>query len=344
MPEDGERHLAGVFEDDVPELPAEGCERSNLSKSSDFFSAATFFTVKPSEIHLQSLIGEGAQADVYKAEWTRVFPASKSSITVAVKRLKTALDTAYRDREALACVTDHPNLVKCFDSTLDPPFLIVTEFCAGGSLFDFLYNTRQALSFRQKVKILTDVASGMQYLHTQRPKILHRDLKSSNVLLMKAIRSTAQEPYAKVADFGLARTSTVHLTPSSETEACDKFSAMTVGVGTWRWMAPEVFEIDNNGSYDERADVYSFAMLMYEVFARKMPYSDRFPTETSDPRIGLHISLGLRPNIVELSDKVQYHQLLDLMQRSWANDAKSRPDFEELELELRVLLDGMADV
>eukprot|EP00425_Heterocapsa_triquetra_P031810 CAMPEP_0195101754 /NCGR_PEP_ID=MMETSP0448-20130528/65302_1 /TAXON_ID=66468 /ORGANISM="Heterocapsa triquestra, Strain CCMP 448" /LENGTH=207 /DNA_ID=CAMNT_0040137117 /DNA_START=90 /DNA_END=710 /DNA_ORIENTATION=+ len=156
-----------------------------------------FFTVKPSEIQLERKLGTGAQADVYKATWTRKFAVSTSSIVVAVKRLHSDLGQVYRDREAMTLLTDHPNLVKCFDCTLDPPYLVITEFCAGGSLFDLLYNTTQQLTMRQRIKILCDVAGGVRYLHAQKPTILHRDLKSSNVLLMKQIRSKEQEPFAK---------------------------------------------------------------------------------------------------------------------------------------------------
>lgn len=63
-----------------------------------------------------------------------------------------------------------------------------------------------------------------------------QDLKSSNILLAKPLRSATQEPFAKVADFGLSRTSS-HSTGVTK-------EAMTAGVGTWRWMAPEVFEND----------------------------------------------------------------------------------------------------
>ncbi|CAK9056056.1 unnamed protein product [Durusdinium trenchii] len=195
-------------------------------------NAALFFTVKPSELRILSVLGSGAHANVYQAEWTRTFAAGTSSIIVAVKQLHTDLGEVYRNRERLTMLTDHPNLVKCVDSTLEPPYLIITEFLAGGSLFDLLYNSSQQLSIWQQVKILLDIASGMRYLHEQKPCILHRDLKSSNVLLAKPLRSATQEPFAKVADFGLARASD------------DVQQAMTAGVGTWRWMAPEVFASD----------------------------------------------------------------------------------------------------
>jgi len=292
------------------------------SKEKEVLDMAQFFTVKPSELEIENMLGSGGQADVYKAAWTRKFAVSTSSIIVAVKRLKSDLGPMYRAREALAILTDHPNIVKCFDCTVDPPYLIISEYCAGGSLFDLLYNSKagKELTLRQCMKILVDIASGMQYLHAQTPCIVHRDLKSSNVLLMKPIRSTEQDPFAKVADFGLARTS------ASNTSA----PGMTVGVGTWRWMAPEVFDDDGEsaGQYDETADVFSFAMLMYETFAVKLPYSDAFP-DNSDPRICLHITMGMRPDAQGLRDKVP-HVVLDYMERSWCPEPTDRPSFKEL--------------
>lgn len=305
-------------------------ERQPLAKGPSLeLGSADFFTVNPKELHIRGLLGSGAQADVYKAEWTRVFTASVSSIVVAVKRLHADLGSVYRDREAITLVTDHPGLVKCFDATLDPPYLIVSEFCSGGSLFDLLYNSSQALSTRQRLKVLADVASAMRYLHALKPCILHRDLKSSNILLTKPIRSREQEPFAKVSDFGLSR--------ADSTSSTHHWTRMTVGVGTWRWMAPEVFTSTDARTYDKTVDVFSFAMLMYEVLARKVPYSDKFPLESNDPRIGMHICMGLRPEVATLEEVPP--SLIDLMQRGWAVNPDERPSFEEIDNELQVLLE-----
>mmetsp|Transcript_58513 Transcript_58513/g.154078 ORF Transcript_58513/g.154078 Transcript_58513/m.154078 type:complete len:350 (-) Transcript_58513:256-1305(-) len=308
-----------------PGPSADAPEGSDHSLAKDDIGLAQFFTVKPSEIHIEQKLGAGAQADVYKATWTRKFVVSTSSIVVAVKRLRLDLGPVYRDREALAILTDHPNIVKCFDCTVDPPYLVISEYCAGGSLFDLLYNTRIELTLRQRIKILADVARGMRYLHEQRPRILHRDLKSSNVLLMKPIRSREQEPFAKVADFGLAR-----LNSEAATLAC-----MTVGVGTWRWMAPEVFDNDSDsaGQYCETADVFSFAMLMYETLVGKLPYSETFPQDSADPRIGLHIIMGMRPELQGLRDVPAV--VTELMERSWCSEPKDRPPFQELDTVLQ---------
>mmetsp|Transcript_4335 Transcript_4335/g.8654 ORF Transcript_4335/g.8654 Transcript_4335/m.8654 type:complete len:329 (-) Transcript_4335:42-1028(-) len=318
-------------------LESEACgapESDDTAAASKVISAASLFTVKPSELKVLGTLGRGAQADVYKAEWTRSFAASRSSIIVAVKRFHADLGPLYRDREALTLLTDHPNLVKCFDSTLEPPYLVITEFCAGGSVFDLLYNTGQEVSSHQRVKILSDVAAGLRYLHAQKPKILHRDLKSSNVLLMKFLKSPTQEPFAKIADFGLSRES--EDIKDQQGEGKD-WNAMTVGVGTWRWMAPEVFDSEGNGVYDTKVDVFSFAILMYEVILRRIPYGDKYPLDSQDPRIGIHVVMGLRPNL-DGSDPELAPELGSLMQRGWASNAAERPDMEELDLALQAHL------
>jgi serine/threonine protein kinase len=88
----------------------------------------------------------------------------------------------------------------------------------------------------------------MNYLHSFRPPILHRDLKSANLLVDESVRTI------KVADFGLARTR-------------ESTGAMTAQRGTFQWMAPEVIL---GQSYGEPADVYSFGIIMWECVARKL--------------------------------------------------------------------------
>jgi len=254
-----------------------------------------------------------------------------------VKHLKTDLGEVHRNRERMTMLTDnHPNIVKCFDSTLVEPYLLVQEYLAGGSLFDLLYNTGQTLTLCQQVKILLDVASAMRYLHAQTPCILHRDLKSSNVLLAKQITSSSTKPFAKVADFGLSRS-----TACSSKDMVDKGDGnFTVGVGTWRWMAPEVF--DYEVAYDDKVDVFSFAILMYEVLERRLPYAEQFGNDDgSDPRICLYVMRGLRPELRRLKAKSDMPEvqsaLVKLMEAGWNNEASCRPSFEELETQLSAI-------
>jgi len=173
--------------------------------------------------------------------------------------------------------------------------------------------------------MLLDVAEGMAYLHSQDPIILHRDLKSCNMLLTKPIKNEGQTPHAKVADFGLSRAAK---TPEA---------FMTKCVGTWRWMAPEVFY---SNEYDQRIDVFSFGVLMYEVLSGKIPYEDVWPVNSKavNPRIGLHISNGHRPN-VGLVQPGCPQKSVSIMQECWDSDRTKRPNFSYLKRHLKEQLD-----
>ncbi|GJN06921.1 hypothetical protein PR202_ga24698 [Eleusine coracana subsp. coracana] len=114
---------------------------------------------------------------------------------------------------------DHPNIVRFVGSCTKPPeFYILTECMSRGSLFDFLHNKHNILDLPAVLKFALDVCRGMSYLHQK--GIVHRDLKSANLLLDK-------DHVVKVADFGLARFQ-------------DQVGAMTAETGTYRWMAPEI--------------------------------------------------------------------------------------------------------
>lgn len=278
--------------------------------------------VDPSELTFHKVIGCGGQAKVFLATWTRSFGFSSSSVTVAVKKMKPSVTNI--DRESLALRVYHPNLVQCFGASMhELPYLIVMEYCRGGSLYDHIYHKSSfSMTWDQRMKIACDVADGMAYLHSHTPKITHRDLKSTNILLVARIKDEAEEPHVKITDFGLARAQGHRGT----------WGAMTQCVGTWRWMAPEVF---SSTRYDEKADVFSFAMVMYELVTLRIPYSENWPdTKTMlTPRIGLHVVQGLRP-ILDSALPGCPPQILDMTKRSWQAEPESRPSFEEIAEEL----------
>ncbi len=161
-------------------------------------------------------------------------------------------------------------------------------------------NTKIAWDFRKKIAL--DIAKGVYYLHTHKPPILHRDLKSLNILLDNALT-------AKLADFGWTRVIS---------------KQMTSKIGTYQWMAPEVI---NGFRYTEKADVFSFGIILWELATRKPPYYGIDGTEVSK-RVA---NEGMRPKI---SDKECPGPLLDLMKRCWAKNPEDRPSFGEIIKEL----------
>merc|ERR1712080_99106 len=113
-----------------------------------------------------------------------------------------------------------------------------------------------------------DTAKGMTSLHRRR--VVHRDLKSLNLLLASKVEGQDM-PCTKISDFGLARPLPADAVMSSASESSpveQSLGMMTGGVGTYHWMAPEIL---TGRSYDERVDVYSYGVVLYELLCRRIP-------------------------------------------------------------------------
>merc|ERR1719456_1524595 len=164
------------------------------------------------------------------------------------------------------------------------PLRLCLEYCRGGSLFELLHNNWQIpLSWRQRLKVLMDTSSATDYLHNFTPPIIHRDLKSLNLLLLDPVVDQHTKPNVKLADFGFARMREEVLTASGWS------SPMTKGAGTSHWMAPEV---STGTDYTEKADTFSFAMITYEVICRHVPFERLDATAASRK-----INAGERPDV-----------------------------------------------
>lgn len=88
------------------------------------------------------------------------------------------------------------------------PLCIVTEFMSSGDLYGTIHNKEVTFDWPLRLKIAMDIASGMSFLHSAKPPIIHRDLKSPNVLLSSL--SVKARVVAKVADFGLSKSQVIH--------------------------------------------------------------------------------------------------------------------------------------
>jgi len=130
-----------------------------------------------------------------------------------------------REISALMKLRPHQNLVSLMGVSLhDNDVCIITEFCAGGTLFEWLHEKKNfSITWKQKVKMAMDIACGMNYLHTCNPPIMHRDLKSlkyfvilnlthfgGSLLLDGPLEEGSTRFTVKLADFGLARAEDVN--------------------------------------------------------------------------------------------------------------------------------------
>lgn len=215
----------------------------------------------------QEPIGEGTFGVVYKGTWR--------GTPVAVKRLKSQFLTKIELEEFKGEV----ELMERLRSQYIANFIgavftrghlsLVTEFVPLGSVKSLLLaQNRKIHSPKIKFRIVHDTACALNFLHQN--NILHRDVKTGNILVCSL--STRAAINAKLIDFGTSRPVATVVSPSSSQE-----DEVTSGIGTPAFMAPEILE---NKQYTKSADVYSFAIMMYELWTEKSPYSSntKFPT------------------------------------------------------------------
>ena len=174
-----------------------------------------------------------------------------------------------------------------------------------GSLWDILGDPA-ALTPQLRMRFVFHIALGMEYLHSFRPRIIHRDLKSENVLVDADFS-------LKIADFGLS---------------CRMKRGGVKGIcGTPGWMAPEVFRGE---SYSEKADVYSFAIVVWEICTGKAPHPD-----LNVKQLAKAVGHGnLRPIIPARCPS----DLKALMAQCWASDPSCRPSFTKIVQECRSIM------
>eukprot|EP01071_Lankesteria_metandrocarpae_P003650 Lankesteria_metandrocarpae@DN3094_c0_g1_i1.p1 len=298
--------------------------------------------IAPYDVVIEGKVGGGATSEVYRGVWRGTEVAVKRIALHAVAALlmvggasgsASAVESAavrelHRELSILLRLR-HPNLglVMGANLTRQPSFLVM-EFCAGGTLFELLHGSMDKymcggggiqLSLRQKLKLALDVAKGCTYLHACCPPIIHRDLKSLNILLADKVVADGTFgpdttlPPAKVVDFGLSRV------------VCASWDSVSNGMtGTMQWMAPEVIRGDS--SCDASVDIYSFGIVLYEILCQRIPYIELGSNQENPVMIGLHVLKGGRPDL-RYMPRGYNPKLRQLMLSCWAEDASQRPQF-----------------
>ncbi|EGZ12415.1 hypothetical protein PHYSODRAFT_336842 [Phytophthora sojae] len=231
---------------------------------------------------------------------------------VVVKRLAQSCLTAeglaaFKSKvELLACLR-HPNIVLFIGATFDnlSNVGLVMEYLERGDVLTLLRSSPIALTWSDPLlKIATDVAQGVSYLHNCDPPLVHRDLKSSNLLCTRTYS-------CKVSDFGESKR---QLLPGK------LFSTI---VGTPYWLAPEILREER---YDTQVDCYSFGVILVELETRREPYHD-LPKDYTTIDIMMGVSRGdLRPTIPPSCSPCRR----ELITRCLDDDPKRRPKMTEI--------------
>ncbi|BBG93066.1 PAS domain-containing protein tyrosine kinase family protein [Prunus dulcis] len=243
-------------------------------------------------------VGQGSCGTVYHGLWygsdvaVKVFSKQEYAEDVIL---------SFRQEVSLMKRLRHPNVLLFMGAVTSPQRLcIVTEFLPRGSLFRLLQRNTSKLDWRRRVHMAIDIARGMNYLHHFNPPIIHRDLKSSNLLVDKNWT-------VKVGDFGLSRLK--H----------DTFLTTKTGKGTPQWMAPEVLR---NEPSDE-----NYGVILWELVTEKIPWDNLNSMQV----IG---AVGFMDQRLEIPKDLD-PQWASMIESCWQSDAASRPTFQELLEKLR---------
>lgn len=243
-------------------------------------------------------LGKGAFGDVLMAY------DKKTGEKVAIKTVNDdemeATSIKLYKREVCAMIRCHDMfVVKLLGFSMITPFAIVMELVPNGNLFDHLHRGPVPiwLDGTRKTIIAMGIAHGMSALHKN--GIIHRDLKSSNILL-------DQDYFPKICDFGIAR-------------FANQMISHNVPIGTPHWMAPEMFMISQ---YDHKIDVYAYAMILYEILTYNVPFKSVAPVDL----VRLVCQRGERPPLPSNTPTF----LRTLINKCWNNDPQKRPEMEEV--------------
>ncbi|KAM0935038.1 putative protein kinase RLK-Pelle-LRR-XI-1 family [Dioscorea sansibarensis] len=238
------------------------------------------------------VIGRGKHGTVYRTE----FEAGK---LWAVKRVDLSQSCFILEMKVLSSVK-HRNLVKVAGYCVKDGFgMIIYEYMPGGTLFDTLHDrkTQVALDWETRHRIALGIAQGLSYLHHDCvPQIVHRDMKSNNVLMDSDL-----EP--KIGDFGTAK-----LLGDAESS-----STVSVVVGTLGYIAPG---IGYSTKVTEKSDVYSYGVVLLELLCRKLAVDPSFED-------GVDIVTWIRSKL-ENADRCSRLSLLDVEMHYWMEDEKDK--------------------
>lgn len=255
--------------------------------------------ITKSDLEILEKIGDGNAGSVYKARYEDRLVGVKFFSKGSVNNSQDFL----RELGFLSLIK-HPLVVSCYGGCTAPGNeFIVTELMES-NVYEVLHDETFEMDYEMKLDFAISTAKCMSFLHGC--GVIHRDLKSLNLLVSKNFE-------VKICDFGLSR-------------VIDSNKAMTSNIGTVAWIAPEVF---SKKAYTEKADVYSYGVILWELITRKMPFGD-----VEAFSIPLLVSRGERPELYK-DCPAEWKKLI---KSCWHQKPQMRPSFKKILVKLREIV------
>jgi len=264
------------------------------------------------EVEFTEKLGAGASGKVFKGLFR--------NMEVAIKVLKNPEDgdlKEFRKEVQIMAAVKTPHTVKFYGAVLEPKICLIMELCSRGSLFHVL-NRATDFGWDRFFSFAEQTVLGVKSLHNHDPQILHRDLKSLNLLV-------TDDWTLKICDYGLSRFNTK-----------TNVNTLTRTRGTFVYMCPEVFE---GKLFSTKSDIFAVGVILWELVFRVMegcyarPYGE-YHNLQYDFQVIVKVSKEhVRPTIpINTPEKLK-----NVITKCWSHDADVRPSCEELLEELTAI-------
>ncbi len=286
--------------------------------------------------------GAGGLSQFYQAEFKGQKVLQK---VIRYRNIDDKVLAAFEKEVAVLSTLSHANIVRFIGAKATPPDLfMLLEWMERGPLSGLLLNDLSSeISWQQRVSWAVDVAKGIDYLHSLKPKIIHRDLRCENVLVNS-------DNVAKLSEFGLSRRKrfAMKASPRNSHEEGAAVSAVAaaahssdkgkedhsphhdkyafVSEGGPAFTAPELLK---GSAYSEKVDMYNFGVLSWQLMTRQLPHHGVNSIELADAIV----TKSLRPKIPDFVPEDMRSLICD----SWHQDETARPSSDQIVARLQVI-------
>ncbi|KIO16008.1 hypothetical protein M407DRAFT_86518 [Tulasnella calospora MUT 4182] len=228
------------------------------------------------------------------------------------------MDAQRLERESHIWMTlNHCNIAPLLGVVISDELGLISPWYRNGNVRDYIYQHPEA----DRIKLVSDVACGLAYLHNRTPSVVHGDLKNDNVLI-------TETGCAVIIDFGLSS-----IIEDDPTLNASFGTASVQGAGNTRWMAPELL-MEEDATRSPSTDVYSFGCVALYIYTEEIPFKD-----ISDHKIPFTMSRGRKP----LKERDDYHRLsassiewlYDILVSCWDLKPSLRPSMATIEKEIK---------
>ncbi|ETL82998.1 TKL/DRK protein kinase [Phytophthora nicotianae CJ01A1] len=285
--------------------------------------------IDPKDVLVKEELGEGTFGCVYAATWKETRVAVKK---ITLQGDTKSIVTSFGSEASVMAQLRHPNVVMFMGVMVHPEFVgLVMELCPKGSVYSVIHNNDVKIDWSLLLRMMVDSSRGMHFLHSSKPPILHRDLKSVNLLIDADWR-------CKVSDFGLSKLKAFRedrndASMNANTNTGNTPNVSRVFIGSSVWIAPEVFKGEE---HTEKTDVYSFGVIIFEALSSSVPYNS-----ISVDAVPFVVQAGKRPidfHALELPEGDAMQDLYTLMTRCWSAEIYARPSFSVIISTLQSIL------